>query len=372
MSTLVVEVCDVKSVEPHPNADRLDVIVVKGWRVIVGKTANLKVGDKVVYIPPDSVISEDTANRLGILKYVTPTKDSEGKIAGYRIRAARLRGEPSYGTVDLDVPEGWEIGKDVREILGITKWEPPLRCHDGDAERDHPAFHKYTDMENIRNFPDVIKEGEDVVVSEKLHGMNARFGLLNDSDEKGEPTSVFACGSHAVRRKEFDAKGNRSAFWETLSDPLRRMLIDLREIYDDANVIAFGELINTQKGFLYGLTGGEKAVRIFDISVNGRYLDHAKVKVACEFWGVPMVPILYEGPFSWAVLEQLTCGPTTMCEPKDAGKFKGREGVVIKPTTERTDPGLPGSGRVILKSISADYLEHKTGKGGDDSDVSDA
>ena len=39
----------------------------------------------------------------------------------------------------------------------------------------------------------------------------------------------------------------------------------------------------------------------------------------------------------------------------------GREGCVVTPVVERYDPGLGGSGRVILKSISADYLARKGG-----------
>ena len=35
MSTLVVEVCEVKAVYPHPQADVLEFIAVKGWQVIV-------------------------------------------------------------------------------------------------------------------------------------------------------------------------------------------------------------------------------------------------------------------------------------------------------------------------------------------------
>src|SRR6185312_12592580 len=70
MSTLVVEVCDVKAVYPHPNADALEFITVKGWPVIVQKALGLKVGDRVVYFPPDSVMSPELADRLGITKYL--------------------------------------------------------------------------------------------------------------------------------------------------------------------------------------------------------------------------------------------------------------------------------------------------------------
>src|SRR4051794_23031620 len=48
MSTLVVEVCEVKAVYPHPQADALEFITVKGWQVIVQKVLGLKVGQRVV------------------------------------------------------------------------------------------------------------------------------------------------------------------------------------------------------------------------------------------------------------------------------------------------------------------------------------
>jgi len=79
--------------------------------------------------------------------------------------------------------------------------------------------------------------------------------------------------------------------------------------------------------------------------------------------GIEMVPLLFRGPFSWEAVEEYTYGPTTMCPPEAAGRFAGREGCVITPVKERYDADLGGSGRVILKSISADYLARKGGYG---------
>lgn len=74
-----------------------------------------------------------------------------------------------------------------------------------------------------------------------------------------------------------------------------------------------------------------------------------------ERYGVPHVPVLYRGPFTWDVVEYLTDGPTTLCDPDDAGPFKGREGVVV--TSAEEDP----IGRRIFKSVSADYLDRRNG-----------
>jgi hypothetical protein len=55
-----------------------------------------------------------------------------------------------------------------------------------------------------------------------------------------------------------------------------------------------------------------------------------------------------------------TSGPTTICKPEDAGKFKGREGLVISPVKEvYFCPNIRG--RKILKSVSVDYLTRKNG-----------
>jgi len=53
-----------------------------------------------------------------------------------------------------------------------------------------------------------------------------------------------------------------------------------------------------------------------------------------------------------------------MCDPKSAGSFNGREGIVITPSKERIDEKmmLTGTnGRVVLKAVSADYLGRKEG-----------
>ena len=122
VSTLVVEVCEVKAVYPHPNADALEFITVKGWPVIVQKALGLKPGDRVVYFPPDTVMPPELAERLGITKYLAPLpREIDGsRKPGLRVRAARLRGLPSYGTIDHAVDPSWEVGRDVRDRKSVV------------------------------------------------------------------------------------------------------------------------------------------------------------------------------------------------------------------------------------------------------------
>ena len=361
MSTLVVEVCEVKAVYPHPQADALEFITVKGWQVIVQKALGLKVGQKVVYFPPDSVLPPELADRLGITRYLAPLpREIDGtRKPGLRVRAARLRGEPSYGTIDHDVDPSWEVGRDVKDVYGVTKFEPPVRPTDGETLPSVAAFHRYTDIENLRNFPDVLVPGEEVVITEKIHGKNCRLGLIRVSEE-GNDTFEFMAGSNDVRRREVDQKGRPSDFWRPMTEPVQDLLRHLSG--GEHSVVLFGELFGSGvQDMAYGLGNGTKKFRAFDVAVNGKYLDYEEKASVLSQFGVEMAPNLYRGPFSWEVVEEHTYGPTTMCSAVETGRFGGREGCVVTPVQERYAPLLGGSGRVILKSISADYLARKGG-----------
>jgi RNA ligase (TIGR02306 family) len=190
-----------------------------------------------------------------------------------------------------------------------------------------------------------------------VHNCNTRLALIE---------GMFMAGSHNLNLKEFNEKGIQSKFWGCFTPNIKALLSELASsegitVVDTPKpVILFGEIYGMG---LQDLHYGEDKpkFRAFDISVDGKYLDYdAKVEI-CKKYDVPMVPILYRGPFNKATMEQHTDGPTTLCDPAKAGKFKGREGIVITPVKERYDFDLGGSGRVILKSISADYHARKGG-----------
>ncbi len=375
MSSLIVKVCQVADVLPHPNADKLEIIRIKGWRCVVQK-GQFQKEQKVVYFPPDTVLPGPLAERLNVTKYLQPlAKGIDGKRPdGGRIRVARLRGEKSYG-LTITCEQDWEVDTNVAEYYGVTKWEPPLLAEDGDAERPHPAFVRYTDIENYRNFPDVIKEGEEVIFTEKLHGKNARVAII-----KMPGTAlgwIHMCGSHSIRRKQMCKREKLikdpitkevlekktietpSQFWECLQGPVYDLLCGLSFVKGEGilDVIAFGEMIGQGIQDMY--YGTKFEFRVFDIMVEGKYLDFDVKMEALQRWKVPHVPILYRGPFSKEKLEEFVDGPTTMCPPEMAGEFKGREGVVITPAKERFDANLGGDGRVILKAVSFAYQERK-------------
>jgi RNA ligase (TIGR02306 family) len=373
MSSLIVEVCRVDRVEVHPNADRMCICTVKGWRVCAGRDPQsgrnqFAPGDPCIYIPPDSILPPELSDRLGCTQYLgSLPKNADGvRPPGGRVRVARLRSEPSYGLIMPPIDPMMPIGTDVAGLLGITKYEPPPEVSDGESAPAHPSFHTYTDIENYRNFPDLFAEGEEVVFCEKVHGMNARVGLIRTPDEGDGWT--FMAGSHGRRRKEVGAKGQRSRFWEVLTDPVRALLRHLADSPDlnggaVQGIVLFGEIYGAGvQDMWYGMSNGRFSFRAFDLAINGKYLDFDVKVDLFERFGVERVPILYRGPFRRERVEEHVSGPTTLCPPEQAGKFKGREGIVITPVRERTvatpDHRLD---RLILKAISFEYLERRGG-----------
>ncbi len=371
MSELLVEICKVKEVAPHPNADRLDLIVIKGWSVVVQKNL-LKQGDLVVFIPPDSVLPQTLHEHLGITKYCAELpKDQDGnRPTERRIKAARIRGVVSYGTImtlesfvdyiydthnetyDQIRLMHCDEGNNVADLLGITKWNPPIKSTQGDVEKDCPAFIKYTDIENWRNYPNIFQDGEQIRITEKIHGTNCRLGYLRDT---GMINPEFVAGSHKTRRKELDQRDNKCLYWQPF-EWYPALKIVLQDIYAGWNetepIIIYGEIYGSKVQDLnYGFENGKKDFRMFDISIGGKYTSWKFIQTVCNINNIPTVPFLYEGPYSAEIVEQYTNGPTVVCS--NPGKFRGREGIVITPLKEREDPLI---GRVILKSINPDYL----------------
>jgi RNA ligase (TIGR02306 family) len=357
MSTLIVEVCAIEEVKSHPNADRLEMIRVKNWWCISG-IGTYKVGDKVVYVPPDSILSKELAERWGIAKYcaMLPKECNGERPDSLRVRACRLRGERSFGTIQTP-DEDWEVGHDVKEHYGIEKYEPPLKIGAGDAARPVEGFHVYTDIENIGNFPGIFQDGEEVVVDEKIHGTNCRIGvMLHPREPTGEFVPTFMAGSHGLRRKRTDEKGTASLYWHPYNGNIEDLLLEVFYANDKKPVIIFGEIFGPGiQDMHYGQ--GTKAFRAFDIAIDGRYMDCDNKSAILQKHNIPQVPFIYRGPFSMEKMDELVDGPTMVCESGDIKQpFKGREGIVIRPAKERYDENI---GRVILKCVSVDYHERK-------------
>ena len=109
--------------ESHPNADALEMAVIGGWRA-------------------------------GLL--------SQGIVyGGDRISAL-------------------SVGDDAAETLGLVKWMPPVPVHMSGLMEPGPKIGY--DIDDVKSWPGRMIEGEDAVVTEKLHGSFCCLGL-----RRGEP-----------------------------------------------------------------------------------------------------------------------------------------------------------------------------------------
>lgn len=359
MSSLIVEVCEIKDIQPHPNADRLEIATVKGWSCIVQKES-YETGDVCVFFPPDSVLPEWLIDKYNL----------EFLKKGGRVGTLKLRGYISQGLIlpimclasKRNIMPN--VGDNVAEILGVTKYEPPQKHVQAGKvttkKVQNPHFSRYTDIENVQNFPDVFKEGDIVVITEKIHGSNIRFGWLPiEINWRGgnifsilrslfrkyvlKETHEFVYGSHNVQL-QWDGQKN---FYDKniYSEILKRY--DLSLLPKDH--IFYGEVYGKGVQELeYGCDN--LMLAIYDIKLKaGNYADWSYVESVCQYYKLPIVPVVYFGEFSQFHLEKHTSAKSVLCDDIS-------EGCVVKTIFERNHPRI---GRMILKSINPEYLARK-------------
>jgi len=348
-SSLIVEVCKIKEIIPHKNADLLEILVIKGWECI-SKKGEFKVGDSVVYIPVDSVLPVELADRIGVRNYLAgKNKD--------RVKCAKLRGEMSYGLI-IPNEENWEVGTDVREFYNIEKYNPPVRAVAGDAAPQDPLFDKYTDIENIKNFPDIFEEGEMVVVTEKIDGSNDRIGFELVEKDGSTPTGTidWKAGSHRLKRKEPETKEEMKTniYWfpHTL-EPVKKLLLHLAfKVKKTATLYGevYGRVRGGHKSMHYGKPNSLNFAA-FSLKIDGKYVNQNYFESLCKEYGVPMVPVIAITKFNIEEMKKLSTGPSILA--KENGADHIREGVVICSVEEREEWECS---RAILKMLNPDFL----------------
>ncbi len=347
MSNLIIEIGQVDNIKPHENADLLELAIYKGWQCIV-RRGQFKAGDLCVYFPPETLLSQKLGEELNVTKYLKGlgrTYPNRERYAG-RVSVARLRGTVSYGILASPNADWLLHADNLSEYLEIEKYSPPEEMLDGDGERTNPFFHKYTDMENLRNFPRAFIEGEEVICTEKIHGSNVRIGLCYEEEQM-----VLMAGSHGVRRKELDHDGRPSKYWKPVElCPRIKDLLHALHVKHQGNVILWGEIYGATT---QDLTYGEREIqfRAFDISINTAYLDYDVLAQLLDEYNIPMAPLVYRGPFSWEEMEKHVGGNSVVSSITQI-----REGIVIRPEKEENNHG-----RKIYKLISFDYLNRKSG-----------
>ncbi|MFF7440336.1 RNA ligase (ATP) [Streptomyces sp. NPDC008122] len=352
MSTLRVT-AEVLTVHPHPNADALELAQVGLYRAVVAKGI-YRTGDAAVYIPEQAVLPLALVEELGLT----------GRLAGGnsdRVKAVRLRGELSQGLVcrpaalaGVDLARAAAEGADFAEALGITKWVPPIPpTMSGDVEAA-PDLLPWVDIENLQRHPDVFEPGEPVVLTEKLHG-TACLLTFHAGDGRVQVSSKGFGGKGLALRED-----PRNLYWRAVrGHGLAGVAERLAERLGARRVGLFGEVYGSGvQDLAYGADARSETVgyALFDVSaeIDGqvRWLDPEDVVEAGE---VPLVPRLYSGPYDLDTVLAHASGRETV----SGRETHLREGVVIRPATERYSPVV--GGRAIAKAVSPAYLTRKGG-----------
>jgi RNA ligase (TIGR02306 family) len=356
-------VAKINEIKPIPGADNIELGIIGGWNCII-KKGDHKVDELVVCATTDAIIPQDLSDAMNVTNYLRK---------GGRVRTVKLRGVysecliiptkyiPGFGDIYYE-------GMDMMEKMGIFKYEPPVKqiqLASGKKIRysDNPNFHVYYKFPNIKNVPGIFTEEDDVQITRKIHGTNARYGIIKKkklslwdkikkffwlADEWFDYEYVY--GSHNVE-KGSDSQGFYSTdVWRTVADDYRIKEIlweFVKEEYTPdtlgAGLTVYGEIYGPgiQKNYDYELKQLELV--IFDVSVDGKYQSVDWVKAFCELTeSLPHVEILFDG--KWAQSEQDKWVFNNFIYD---GKVP-HEGIVIK--------HISGDRSKVAKVINPDYL----------------
>lgn len=362
-SLFKVPVTSILRIEDHPNAERLSLAYVYGFQVVIQKN-RYKVGDRILYIPVDSVIPEWLDQKLFPV-------GSKVKLDKRRVRQIRLRQSTSQGMiVNLEDiaekvnPQYLDLEQDLSKALDIRKYEPPARKDTStkpgkprNKALENPRFHQYGGIDNIKWYPSLFDQKE-VIIQEKLHGSNCRASytkavpntlwkkVLNFFGKL--PAYEYCYGSNRVQLQE--RRGYKGYYGEDVYGAVLKKVDAFSKLKPGETI--YGELIGPgiQKGYDYGHT--EHHFVLFDVKMERQdgsqeYLDPEEAEQYAKERGFDFVPVLYRGVYNPEFSKQLASGPSVY-SPQE----RVREGVVVK---ARKEYGVSGS-KQALKLINEDYL----------------
>lgn len=358
----VCYVARISEIREIPGADNIEQAMIGGWFVIVKKN-EFKVHDLVVIATTDAVIPQKLSDGFGITNYLR---------SGNRVRTIKLRGVYSECLIiPLSlIPEKYRYeGSDCMELLEIFKYEPPVKQITLAGGRkikykDNANFHVYYKFPNIKNVPNMFNEFDRVEITRKIHGTNARYGIVKKTKLSlwdrikilfGNKLAEFefVYGSHNVE-KGSDSQGYYDTnVWKEIADKYnikKKMWEFVKDRFNwygennlDSGVILYGEIYGPgiQKNYDYGL----KEIQFvgFDIKVNDKYMEPAVSRILISYFiGLPYVPVLSFKNWTQDLQDSFTFNQFI------EGTKIPHEGIVIKYET--------GDRHKVAKVINPDYL----------------
>jgi len=353
-------VAKINEIKPIEGADNIELGVIGGWNCII-KKGEYKVNDLVVVATTDAVIPQRLSDSMNVTNYLRN---------GQRVRTVKLRGVYSecliipMSYVSIYSNKIYNEGTDCMDALGIFKYEPPARPVQLASGRkikykDNENFKVYYKFPNIKNVERMFTEKDEVEVTRKIHGTNARYGIVKKSklsiwdkikrffgNEWIEYEYVY--GSHNVE-KGSDTQGFYDTdVWRTVAEKynIRQNLWALfKSLHGNykfgSGIIVYGEIYGPgiQKNYDYGLKELEYAG--FDVTINGEYVPCGSSNFIHKMLYLNYVPVLAVENYSEELLTKYTFD-------KIEGTKVPHEGVVIK--------AVDGNRHKVAKVINPDYL----------------
>lgn len=269
----LVTIRKISEINPIPDADAIERAKVDGWNVVV-KKGEFQTGDLCVYGEIDSVFPADD-ERFAFL---------EGK----RLKTKKMRGVVSQGIAfPISILNGASFaeGDDVTEILGVTKYEPPL-SKSMEVKGEFPWFIPKTDAERVQNLSVELAEhsGKIALATEKLDGSS--ITIFVRLGENGWENGI--CSRNFELKHDAD-----NAFVLTVK---KLSIIEKLQdfcVLNNRQLALQGELIGAGiQGNKYKLA--ETDIRFFNIfDIAGQcFLSSAEIVEIIESLGLQFVPIL--------------------------------------------------------------------------------
>jgi len=321
-------------------ADRILLASVLGWKCVVSKSDNFRLGDLVIFIEIDSVVPEK------------PEFEFLRK-ANFRVKTMKLRGQVSQGLVlpivpHLD-PSGLVEGVDVSEALGVIHYEKPIPIHMKDMIAGSFPTHLVpkTDEVRIQSAPGLLEEikGLPIYITTKVDGTSATY-ILHDN-------KFYICSRNNIIKDTEENKDNlyvAMAYKYDIEAGLRH--IERKTL--GRNLAIQGEIAGPG---IQGNPMGLKEVQLFVFNIYdvGRrtYLGIDDLKFATEMMNLQTVPVV---SVDIILVDNITLDKLLeMSTGTYNSTNKPREGIVIRPMVETYSQELKG--RLSFKVINPEYEE---------------
>jgi RNA ligase (TIGR02306 family) len=344
---------EILAIEPIENADRLELVTVLGWKVVV-KKGEFSVGDKVVYFEIDSILPEKEWS-----EFLRPRK--------FKIKTIKLRGQVSQGLVlkleDLGIPEDTPTDSDVTKLLGVTKQEERTKQNPRELKEKlslikrlyyffnpqqtekWPSFVPKTDETRVQNFPNIlyITRSKNLYETEKLDGQSYTAFF-----HRGKRASFLSRGLFGVCSRNIWLKTEKPNNWWDVTEKFQ--IKEALENYCRANnqsLAIQGEIVGPNiQGNRYGLKELDLFIfNIIDLDER-RYLNYSEKKTVLEDLGLKPVPFLSSDMSSGDVdywLDRAE-GPSLL------NKDVHREGIVVRSILDDSFSFKAISNKFLLES----------------------